>query len=225
MKHLLLIVAAIVFVFGYALIHPYEDSSSHAVSTPDKSTIPSTERKNAAQFENQTQASSLSPFSTAAIPKFDQAAIIKARIERMKKLQYNMPDEYNNLGIKKLDELALEGDKMAAIQLGERYWSEKESAEWDPNFISSIPNKAVAQHYFEMAIREGDHHAANAMSAKLAEDGDVVNAEAWRLVGEMLTEGKNNQNTIKLGIRSLSLQEQSSASAIASQTYMRLKDI
>lgn len=163
-----------------------------------------------------------SPFSSSAPPTIDHEAVIADRVERMKKLHLTMPDRYNKLDIKQLDFLAKTGDSFAALQLGERYWSEKESAEWDPDFDISAPNKVIAQQYFQHAIRRGALIATDAISVKAAEDGDVVEAQAWRIVSGLLDKLVPYEHTLNVNIRQLSPAEEQAATERAKKIWAEL---
>lgn len=163
-----------------------------------------------------------SPFSSSAAPTIDHAAVIAKRVERMKKLHLNMPDRYNKLSIKELDFLAKTSDSFAAVQLGERYWSEKASAEWDPDFDISAPNKVIAQQYFERAIRGGAMNATDAISAKAAEEGDVVEAQAWRIVSGLLDKLVPYEHNLSVNIRQLSPAEEQAAQERAQKIWAEL---
>lgn len=198
-----------IFSAGILILAVYKISTSFETNSPIETAVTATQAQTPSISTSSIQlpSSLQSPFSSAAPPKIDQAAIIAARIERMKKLHYETPDRYNKLGIKELVSLASKNDTFAAIQLGERYWSEKDSAEWDPDFDFSQSNKTIAKKYFALAIRTGSYKVSDAVAVKSAEDGDMIDAEAWRFVSTALDKLGRYEHQVSANIRPLTEEE------------------
>lgn len=217
MMNRLLLLAAILIALGCASIRFFQNDPQ---TEPAK--IAKASQTSRPMTGTRLQSSFQSPFSTGAPPAIDQAAVIADRVDRLKKLHYNMPDSYNKLSIKQLDFLARTTDKFAAIQLAERYWSEKDSAEWDPDFDFSASNKMIAEKYFKIAIRGGIFQAADTLAVKSAESGDVVDAQAWRIVSGALEKLGRYEHDVNVNIRQLSPAEEQAAAERAKKIWAEL---
>jgi hypothetical protein len=209
--------AGIIIVFAFALTRIFDNQPPAEIAVIPKK--PTTDQPIP---RGRLQPNIESPFSSGAPPAIDHEAVIADRIERMKKLHLPMPDRYNKLSIKQLDILANRSDGFAALQLGERYWSEKDSAEWDPDYNISASNKVIAQQYFERAIRGGALIASDVISVKAAEEGDVVEAQAWRIVSSLLDKLTPYEHTLSVNIRPLSPAEEQAAAERAKKIWAEL---
>ncbi|WGG52096.1 hypothetical protein [Rugamonas sp. DEMB1] len=169
----------------------------------------------------------LSPFSLGAPVPPDPTEIIKQRKQIMTAGGYTTPEKYFYMNVKELTDLGRAGDVFASLQLGERYWNEAKSLEYDPDMDYSDAPKNIAVRHFLVAIREGAGNVIPIVAKRMLEDGEIIDAVAWNMIsqrgGQLENQKSFNQsrNFSKLSYEQLNA-AQKKANDIASELGITL---
>lgn len=123
-----------------------------------------------------------SPFEIGQPVPPDKNALIAERKRSMNKGGYQTPDEYHEMSLKELGARADRNDVSALLQLGERYWTEREALDYDVDSNVSDDPRSLSIQYFMLAARGGAVTVVATVANRLLESGDVVEAAAWQLV-------------------------------------------
>ena len=185
------------YLIGVALIcsvvyfHFLSDNKKVEWENVGVNTVNKIKEENGLVSANHSAKWGISPFGKGSQIAPDQKEIILKRRQKMLADSLITPDNYFEMGIKQLSQLAESGDAFAMLQLGERYWSEADNLAYDPDANLRDDPRKIAARYFESAFHGGAINIPVVLSRRAFESGDIIEAAAWDIMARHIGQNAN----------------------------------
>jgi hypothetical protein len=166
------------FIAGAAWLFPTPEAQHQAASAPSAPGPGATAPTHPAAMDQW----GTSPFGKGAPQQESDAVRVARRRAKMAAGHYPTPPAYDAMGLAQLQARVKQGDVFAMVQLGERFASERDALEHDPDFPADANPNLLARHYFTLAIGRGYSQLPSLLADAALEKGDVADAYAWHLV-------------------------------------------
>lgn len=160
---------------GWVLFAPAADVGTASAAPEDSPSLPG------ATAANPTQARKTlgrTPFDSGPILP-DRQALESARLARMHRLGYPIPQQYIHMTYDELRQRVNISDPYALIQMADRYAAEWDVVQYEQQAFPTEDPADVAQGLMMTAVRTGGWALAHVQVARSIEQGDLATAYAW----------------------------------------------
>ncbi|MYM29804.1 hypothetical protein GTP58_15845 [Duganella sp. CY15W] len=145
----------------------------------------------------------------------EMAAIRQQRKQRMQAQGYPTPDAYFEMDLKQLNALADKGDVYAMLQLGEQYYNESASLQWDQDYNFNADPQQLGKQYLGDAAIAGHLHTGLVLAQKYLNDQQPDEAYAWLLLSKRLGDPAASSQLEELAGRLTPAQQQTARQRLA----------